>query len=62
MHKNAYTSDEFSLLGYNAVHFGVVKHPLFAACFIMVSRLAYSLTLKMALCSSEISVDLQRTT
>jgi hypothetical protein len=52
-------------LGYNAWKSADVSekrveeyamHPLLASCFVMVSRLAYSLALKM-ICSSEIYVD-----
>jgi hypothetical protein len=40
-----------------------VNRALFAACFMWASSLTYSLTLKMEVtCSSETSVDFQRTT
>jgi hypothetical protein len=40
-----------------------IQPPLLDTCFTLVSCLAYSYTLKMEVtCSSEMSVDLQRTT
>jgi hypothetical protein len=42
---------------------GVEHYARLAACFMLVSYLSYSLTLKMgAICSSETSVDFHRTT
>jgi hypothetical protein len=54
--------DELHLAGYIAMHSAECLPPL-ATCFMLVSCLAYSLTLKMeAAYSSENSVDFQRTT
>jgi hypothetical protein len=61
-------SKEFCLLGYVAMQ-SDVSQPTFrsnislhAACFILVSCLAYSSSLKIGtICSSEKSVDFQRT-